>query len=63
PPEVAEWVAENRDDDGARPELVALARRAVERIAAESELRDLWAESDDFEAWEASVADLRARLG
>lgn len=60
PPEVTEWVAAHRG--GFQPELVALARRAVERIVAESELRELWAESEELGAWEVSVADLRSRL-
>jgi hypothetical protein len=41
--------------------LVAKARTAVERIAADSELKELWDESDST-AWSTVVAALAARL-
>ena len=44
------------------PELVATARAAVERVLQDSELRELWEETDDFETWQAGVADLVRRL-
>jgi hypothetical protein len=34
----------------------------MDLIAADSELRDRWAEPPGFDAWRATVADLRARL-
>ncbi len=44
----------------------ALARKAhlvIERILAEnSELKELWAESQDYESWQASVVELRNRV-
>lgn len=46
--------------EGAPPELVALARAAVERVAASSELLQ---GSDDDEAWLARINVLRRRLG
>ena len=60
PDEVVEWVRQKPEVTG---ELVALARSAVDRIAAKSELRDLWDESDSAETWRAAMTDLRARLG
>jgi hypothetical protein len=43
-------------------ELIPLAVRAVERVAADdSELRELWEETDD-PAWTAAVHDLLGRL-
>lgn len=42
--------------------LLAETRRAVDTILARSELRDLWDESDEADAWRAAVGDLRARL-
>jgi len=59
PDEVVGWVRKKPEVTG---ELVALARSAVDRIAAKSELRDLWEESDSAEAWRAAMTDLRARL-
>ena len=44
------------------PDLVSRARAAVERIAADSELRELWEETEDFAAWQSKVADLIQRL-
>ena len=45
------------------PALVRKAHAAIDRIlAVDSELVELWSESDEFGAWKAAVADLRARL-
>lgn len=45
---------------------VTLAKQAVhalDRIIGEqSELRELWEESEEFDAWMASVAELRSRV-
>ncbi|HSM83145.1 MAG TPA: DUF4259 domain-containing protein [Nodosilinea sp.] len=46
------------------PELLGRARAAIDRIlGADSEMAELWQDSDDYEAWLASVQDLRSRLG
>lgn len=43
------------------PELSALAQRALSRVlAAESELRELWEESDEFAQWQSSVVALQS---
>lgn len=44
------------------PALVRLATESVSRVLMESELVDLWAESDEVEAWNLSVTGLIARL-
>ena len=45
-------------------ELIDRAQAAIVRILSEnSELKELWQESDDFAAWQASIEDLRARVG
>ena len=46
----------------AEPGLVSLASRAVERIKANSELKELWDESEHPSEWYAAVANLEARL-
>ena len=63
--DLPEPVAEVVADIGGPPDgdLVARARLAVEKIAAESELRELWEETDNFAEWQSKVADLLARLG
>jgi len=43
--------------------LVEKARQVLERIlAADSELFELWEESDEFDAWKSSIDDLKARV-
>ena len=43
--------------------LVEKAHQAIDRILADqSELLELWQESDEFEAWKASVLNLRSRI-
>lgn len=41
---------------------LALARRAVERVFASSELREIWDESDEAGDWHANVRGLIRRL-
>jgi len=41
---------------------VATARKAVERVARESELKELWEESDESQNWLNEVNGLLARL-
>ena len=43
--------------------LLQLAREALHRIQTKSELRDLWEESEDFAAWQATMKSLEDRLG
>ncbi len=59
-PTIADWVARHpiEIDDG----LIAAAIQAVTRVAANSELRDLWEEGDTSGPWGASNADLLRRL-
>jgi len=43
--------------------LVSDAIRAIDRIlASESELRELWEETEDFSEWQADVTGLRTQL-
>ena len=62
PAAVRAWVAGNRDRldiDLTAP----MAREAVARVeAVDSELRELWEESDQLDAWRDAMTDLRARL-
>lgn len=47
----------------ARPDLAAKAHQVIERILAEqSELRELWADSEHYADWTASVAELKGRV-
>lgn len=62
PNEVRRWLKRVRPTIGA--ELVRNARGAVSfcRDSQNSELRQLWAESEDFQAWLAGTASLLSRL-
>jgi hypothetical protein len=59
PDEVTAWVEDHR---GVSPAVVKEARRVVRRILADSELKNLWQDTDDFQAWQATVHDLLQRL-
>jgi hypothetical protein len=59
PGEVSDWLEAN--DAKSAAALAPLALRAVDRVRQNSELKDLWEESDPAE-WNAAVDDLRKRL-
>ena len=61
PAELAAWARQQPKADALQQ--LSLARRAVERVARgdESELRELWQESNDA-SWQASIAGLERRL-
>ena len=61
PEELAEWIAENSPFQ-VKSEYVEMAQKAVARVLAKSELRDLWLESDEFDGWKTAVTDLQSRL-
>ncbi|MET3132750.1 hypothetical protein AAKU55_003028 [Oxalobacteraceae bacterium GrIS 1.11] len=55
------WVAQRKQK--VTPALAAKAMRAIERILGEqSELRQLWQDSAEYEAWRAAVLALKARV-
>ncbi|RUS49104.1 DUF4259 domain-containing protein [Cohnella sp. AR92] len=58
--ELEEWIAKHK---GEGRHLLASARKALERIAEESELKELWEESEHFEEWLGAVKELAGRIG
>jgi len=61
PEGVERWVAES--ELVPPPELVEQSLAVIARILGEnSELKELWEDSDDHDDWLAAMADLRARL-
>ncbi|HKC00206.1 MAG TPA: DUF4259 domain-containing protein [Terriglobales bacterium] len=60
PRELADWIRQNHA--GVTPDLVELARRAVERVRTNSELKDLWLEADGLNEWSAALRELKERL-
>jgi hypothetical protein len=61
PLEVVNWVAANSPIQ-VKGEYVRMARTAVSHVRTRSELKSLWTETEDYEAWDTAVADLQARL-
>lgn len=59
PNEVDAWIQERPAPSSS---LIAKARQAAEVVLSNSELKDLWTESDALETWQASVEDLLSRL-
>jgi hypothetical protein len=59
PGEAREWIGRNASF--VTPPIIALARVAVERVATDSELKELWDEAAD-PAWQQVVDGLRDRL-
>jgi hypothetical protein len=60
PRQIVDWTTKNRA--GAPPDLVDLARRAVERVRTNSELKDLWLEAEGLNEWSAALRELEGRL-
>lgn len=60
PEEVQAWVKAHRAK--VPSDLRELALRAVDQVAGDSELKELWQESDEMEAWSDRVQELRGRL-
>ncbi len=61
PAEVTDWVMDN-NPIRVKPLYVQMALTAVARVRSQSALKELWAKSDKFAAWDTAVADLQARL-
>ncbi len=61
PEELQAWLDANHPIT-LKPDYVVMARQAVARVKARSELQELWDETDEAEAWHTAVADLQQRL-
>ena len=59
PKQIFDWMSKTA---GVPPDLAGLARRAVERVRTNSELKDLWLEAEGLNEWSASLRDLQQRL-
>lgn len=60
PDDVDEWLAHQKFVAGT--EIVFIALRVVRRIGANSELKDLWADTSSSREWMATLQDLLKRL-
>ncbi len=57
--EISDWAAGQTD---AASQRIATARDAATRVRDDSELRELWEETDEFEDWKKSVDETISRL-
>ncbi|MEA5536064.1 DUF4259 domain-containing protein [Crocosphaera sp. XPORK-15E] len=62
PQEVIIWLTKKRQKQ-LSPTVVEKASNAVQRVLNNSELREVWQESDEYDTWSNSVNNLLARLG
>jgi Domain of unknown function (DUF4259) len=60
PARISEWIG--RFEGAPSVEMTELARRAVERVRLNSELKDLWLEAEGLNEWSAVLRDLEGRL-
>jgi len=60
PEEVRSWIGGHRL--GVPADLRDLSLRAVDHVAGDSELKELWAASEESGAWVERVQELRGRL-
>lgn len=58
PDEVSEWVQGKEFG----PELAFVALKAIKVVLTNSELKELWEESDEYNAWISVVNSLKERL-
>ena len=61
PRQISDWMSKNTT--ALSPDLIDLARRAVERVRINSELKDLWLEAEGLNEWSAALRGLEERLG
>jgi tetratricopeptide (TPR) repeat protein len=60
PPKASQWVQDNNFTAGA--EIVDLALRVVERVSKNSELKEVWDDTDSAEDWYVLIDNLEKRL-
>ena len=65
PRQILDWISRDwigKNEASGLPDLIDLARRAVERVRTNSELRDLWLEAEGLNEWSAALRELDGRL-
>lgn len=58
--ELQAWIHRHR---GTGTELNGKARQVIQQILEQSELKELWEETDEYAEWESTVTGLGERLG
>ena len=63
PEDAEDWLTPaNKENLLAIRNLIANSKQAIDRIKHNSELKDLWEESEDFEEWNKVLDDLVTRI-
>jgi hypothetical protein len=63
PEDAEEWLTPaNKDSLLAIRNLIPKSKQAIDRIQHNSELKDLWEETEDFDKWTKVLEDLSARI-
>ena len=60
PQQIPDWL--NKIEGSPSPKVSDLARRAVQKVRSQSELRDLWHQADGLNEWSANLRELEQRL-
>ena len=64
PEDAEEWLTPaNKESLLTIRNLIANSKQAIDRIKHNSELKDLWEESEDFEEWNKVLDELVTRIG
>jgi hypothetical protein len=59
PDDFEDWIAERKCPNA---DLFGKARKAIEVVSSNSELKDLWEEAGELQQWREVVKDLHSRL-
>jgi hypothetical protein len=62
PEEITDWAKNYSIPKPLQTELAQLALKALGRIRASSELKELWEETEDADAWHSEIMALERRL-
>lgn len=57
--DLSEWASQHANDAGNERDT---SLKAVKLVSEKSELSELWAEADEGDDWQATIADLQTRL-
>lgn len=57
--ELQEWILQHK---GQGTNLLEKSHKALEKILAESELKELWEETEDYGTWVTTIKELQSRI-
>ncbi|CAH1232565.1 hypothetical protein PAECIP111891_07046 [Paenibacillus allorhizoplanae] len=57
--ELQEWILQHK---GQGTNLIEKSHKALEKILAESELKELWEETEDYGNWVTTIKELQSRI-